>query len=48
MVITDLTRMKEPRICIVGYLPNGSCIRPICAKETLTEDWLNIEGKGTS
>jgi hypothetical protein len=44
LTITDLTRMQGDRVCVAGYLPDGSCVRPIFAKGGLTEAWLHARG----
>ena len=28
LIVTDLTRMLEPRVCLAGYLPDMTCVRP--------------------
>lgn len=40
VAITDLTRMQAGRVCVAGYLPDGTCIRPVFRSGHLTEDWL--------
>jgi hypothetical protein len=40
VAITDLTRMQEQRVCLAGYLPDYTCIRPIIPRSGLTEVWL--------
>lgn len=40
LVITDLTRMKGPRICVAGVLPTMACVRPLPPRTHLTERWL--------
>jgi hypothetical protein len=37
LIITDITKMRGDRICVAGYLPNKTCIRPV------TEGGLNID-----
>jgi len=29
LVITDVTRMQEGRVCVAGYDNDGNCIRPV-------------------
>ena len=40
MIITDLTRMQGTRICVGGYLEDGTPIRPVCGQSGPTEAWL--------
>lgn len=39
LVITDLTQMSKSKVCIAGYLQNGTCVRPII-DDILTKDYL--------
>ena len=32
LTITDLTRMQGDRVCVAGYLPDNTCVRPVFAK----------------
>lgn len=43
LTITDLTRMRGQRICVAGYLPDGTCIRPVLRMGNLMEDWLCVD-----
>ncbi len=45
LTITDLTRMQGDRVCVAGYLPDCTCVRPIFAKGGLTEGWLHARGQ---
>lgn len=45
LTITDLTRMQGDRVCVAGYLPDNTCVRPVFAKGGLTEKWLHIRGE---
>jgi hypothetical protein len=45
LTITDLTRMQGDRVCVAGYLPDNTCVRPVFAKGGLTEDWLHMRGQ---
>jgi hypothetical protein len=45
LTITDLTRMQEPRVCIAGYLPDGTCVRPVPRGGGLLEGWLKAAGQ---
>jgi hypothetical protein len=40
LVITDLTRMQEGRVCIAGYTPDDICVRPILRSTGIAERWL--------
>ncbi len=40
LLITDLTRMRDRKVCIAGYDPSGKCIRPVFARWRIPEDWL--------
>ncbi|MHB8646212.1 MAG: dual OB domain-containing protein [Thermomicrobiales bacterium] len=45
VTITDLTRMQGDRVCVAGYLPDNTCVRPVFVKGGLTEEWLRLRGK---
>ena len=40
MIVTDITRMAGDRVCVGGYLEDGTAVRPIAAKSGPTEAWL--------
>jgi hypothetical protein len=40
MIVTDLTRMEGARVCVGGYLEDGSAIRPVVARSGPNEAWL--------
>jgi hypothetical protein len=40
LIVTDLTRMREPRVCLAGYLPDMTCVRPLFRHRDVTEPWL--------
>ncbi len=42
LTVTDLTQMGGKRVCVAGYLPDGTCVRPILQFECLTKDWLKM------
>lgn len=44
LIITDLTRMKEKRVCIAGYDENGNCIRPVLPPPGIKENTLYLRG----
>lgn len=46
ITITDLTRMAEQRVCIAGYTPEHTCIRPLLPHgHHLREDCLCKDGQ---
>ena len=45
LVITDVTRMQEGRVCVVGYDQNGNCIRPVLPPPGIQEDTLYSQGR---
>jgi Dual OB-containing domain len=44
LVITDLTRMQEGRVCIAGYNRNFECIRPVLPPPGIHESALYSRG----
>jgi hypothetical protein len=45
VIITDVTRMKKPRVCVAGYLARtNECIRPVYW-DGPTEEWLSVNGR---
>lgn len=44
ITITDLTRMKEGRVCFAGYDKNGNCIRPVLPSPGIQESTLYVGG----
>jgi hypothetical protein len=40
LAITDLTQMGGQRVCIAGYLNDGTCVRPVLSTGGLTKEWL--------
>lgn len=40
LIVTDLTRMRAPRVCLAGYLPDMTCVRPLFRHGGVTERWL--------
>jgi len=44
MTVLDVTRMSGDRVCIAGYLPDGTSIRPILPRRPFTEEWLYGDG----
>jgi len=45
LVITDLTRMHEGRVCVAGYDEEGACIRPVLPPPGILEQSLYADGK---
>jgi hypothetical protein len=45
VIVTDLTRMQDQRICLAGYLSDDTCVRPIFRSGHLMEDWLRVKGQ---
>lgn len=45
IVITDLTRMQEGRVCVAGYDDEGHCIRPVLPPPGIHERTLVARGK---
>ena len=45
LVITDLTRMQEGRVCIAGYDKAGQCIRPVLPPPGIYESSLYSQGR---
>ena len=48
VAITDLTRMRERRVCVAGYHRDEGghlrCVRSLFRNADLTEDWLCVDG----
>ncbi len=44
VTITDLTRMQNDKVCVAGYLPDLTCIRPVLRGDNLREWWLYVAG----
>jgi len=45
LVITDVTRMQEGRVCIAGYDKNGKCVRPVLPPSGIYERTLYSQGR---
>jgi hypothetical protein len=45
IVITDLTRMQEPKVCIAGYARDGTCLRPIVPFRGIPEWFLRKDDR---
>ncbi len=46
MIVTDITRMEGDRVCVGGYLEDGTAVRPVAGRAGPNETWLNA-GRGT-
>jgi hypothetical protein len=40
MIVTDITRMEGNRVCVGGYLEDGSAVRPVAGRAGPDERWL--------
>ena len=40
MIVTDLTRIDGERICVGGYLEDGTAVRPVAGRMGPNEQWL--------
>lgn len=40
MIVTDITRMDGDRICVGGYLEDGTPVRPVAGRKGPNERWL--------
>ena len=45
LVITDVTRMQEGRVCVAGYDNDGNCIRPVLPPPGIHESTLYAQGR---
>jgi hypothetical protein len=45
LTITDVTRMQGGRVCVAGYLPDDTCVRPVLRSGGLAESWLKARGE---
>lgn len=43
VTITDLTRMRDDKVCVAGYLPDLTCVRPVLGRDNLREWWLYVD-----
>ena len=41
MVVTDVTRMDGDRVCVGGYLDDGTAVRPVACRAGPNERWLS-------
>ena len=40
LIVTDITRMEGDRVCVGGYLEDGSPVRPVAGRAGPNEQWL--------
>ncbi len=40
LTVTDVTRMGGNRVCVAGYLPDGTCVRPKLESGPILDSWL--------
>jgi len=45
LVITDVTRMQEGRVCVAGYTHQRECVRPVLPHPGIHETMLYANGK---
>jgi len=45
LIITDVTRMKTPRVCVAGVTEEGRTIRPVFPYGNIEENWLYENGQ---
>jgi hypothetical protein len=46
MIVTDITRMDGDRICVGGYLDDGTAVRPVAGRIGPNEQWLRSARDG--
>ena len=46
MTVTDVTRMEGARVCIGGYLEDGTAVRPVVGRAGPDERWLRAARDG--
>lgn len=44
MAVSDITRMREPYICVAGITNNGETIRPLFRQDRIHQDWCFQNG----
>lgn len=47
MIVTDITRMEGNRVCVGGYLEDGSAVRPVAGRAGPDERWLQSARGGS-
>jgi len=45
LIITDVTRMQEGRVCVAGYDKEGNCVRPVLPPPGIQENTLYAQGR---
>ncbi len=49
MTVTDITRMDGNRVCVGGYLEDGTAVRPVAGRAGPTEAWLaGLDGEAVA
>ncbi len=46
MIVTDITRMDGDRVCVGGYLDDGTAVRPVAGHVGPNERWLRLARDG--
>jgi hypothetical protein len=46
MIVTDVTRMEGERVCVGGYLDDGTAVRPVAGRAGPNETWLRAAHSG--
>jgi hypothetical protein len=46
MIVTDVTRMEGDRVCVGGYLDDGTAVRPVAGRAGPNETWLRAASGG--
>ena len=46
MIVTDITRMDGDRICVGGFLEDGTAVRPVAGRSGPNEQWLRSARDG--
>jgi hypothetical protein len=46
MIVTDVTRMDGDRVCVGGYLEDGTAVRPVAGRIGPNEQWLRSARDG--
>ena len=44
LIVTDITRMEGDRVCVGGYLEDGTAVRPVAGRAGPNEVWLRAAG----
>jgi hypothetical protein len=46
MIVTDITRMEGERVCVGGYLDDGTAVRPVAGRAGPDEAWIRGASDG--